>query len=84
MNIISCACCLCSALLALVFLPMCTPHSLPTMACSFICCTEIGWDDEGQFGQHRTAVFLMPGDHEASLHRSYWGLIAVGLSQSTA
>eukprot|EP00434_Breviolum_minutum_P031742 symbB.v1.2.028072.t1/scaffold2936.1/size66856/1 len=32
----------------------------------------IGWDDEGQFGQHRTAVFLMPGDHEVDIQLPYY------------
>eukprot|EP00438_Fugacium_kawagutii_P026594 Skav215159 [mRNA] locus=scaffold1997:137245:141568:+ [translate_table: standard] len=35
--------------------------------------TEIGWDDYGQFGDHRTAVFLMPGEHEA--HSAAFSLV---------
>eukprot|EP00435_Cladocopium_sp_Y103_P058463 s559_g20.t1 len=34
--------------------------------------TQIGWDDYGQFGNHRTAVFLMPGNHEVDIQLPYY------------
>jgi hypothetical protein len=46
---------------------MALQHTQPPFKTMAVCCaTEIGWDDYGQCGNHRTAVFLMPGNHQAT------------------
>ena len=46
---------------------MALQHTQPPFKTMAVCCAEIGWDDYGQFGNHRTAVFLMPGNHQATM-----------------